>query len=497
MKKICLLLILSMILIIGCGDNSSSKSNETNSAKETVEAETEIFKYVAAYLPDKTYGGYEFRFVVPEDGLYDIVTTAVVEEETGDTINDAIYQRNRVIEEKYDIVFKQISVPDYPVLKENFRKSVASASDDFDLGMMISRDAWEIALTGAVVPVNKLPYLDISQPWYSQDVNSEISINGKLYFAYSDECVNMFEQTMCVLFNKKLVDDLSLGNLYDLVTDNKWTVDKFFDLARPAAADLDGDGTMTDTDRYGILMHTDLFYPCFWVSSGVKTVSKDADDLLIFTGQSEKLFTILEKVYQNVYGSGQKIHFDIWRDKITSYPYVPGTEDQRKVSNLQFQDNKGLFLVHCIGVVSTLRAMEADFGILPFPKYDEAQAKYYSRVADGWLHCVPVTNSDLERTSIIMESLAVESKNITVPAYMETALRTKFTRDDDSAEMLDIIHADRTMDLGDVFYMFLVRAIYTDILGGASNKFASAVESRLNAINKEFDKANEIALALE
>jgi len=484
-----------MTFIISCAANQP-KSNETNSAKETIELETEVFRYAAAYLPDKTYGGYEFRIVVPEDGLYDVVTTAVVEEESGDTINDAIYQRNRVIEEKYDMVFRQISVADYPALKENFRKSTAAASDDFDLGMMIARDAWEIALTGAVVPVNRLPYLDISQPWYSQDVNSEISINGKLYFAYSDECLTMFEQTMCVLFNKKLVDDLSLDNMYNLVTDNKWTVDKFFDLARTAVADLDGDGIMTDIDRYGILMHNDLFYPCFWVSSGIKTVSKDADDLLIFTGQSEKLFGILEKVYQNIYG-GEKIHFDIWRDKITSYTYVAGTEDQRKVSNMQFQDNKGLFLVHCIGAVSTLRAMDADFGILPFPKYDESQIKYYSRVADGWINCVPVTNSDLERTSIIMESLAVESKNITVPAYMETALRTKFMRDNDSAEMLDIIHADRTMDLGDVFYLFAVRNVYTSVLIEGKNNFASAVESKLNAINKELDKANETALALE
>lgn len=497
MKILCLILVLVLLagIAAGCGGAPVSH-DETDPVKETAEAGTEQMKYAADYLPAKTFGGYEFRIVVPEDDLYDVMTTAVVEEETGDTVKDAIYRRNRLIEEEYGVTFRQISMPDYMALKTNFVKSVAADSDDFDLGMLIARDAWAVALTGALVPVNKLPYIDVTQPWYSHDVNSEITINGKLYFAYSDECLTMFEQTMCVMFNKKLADDLSLGNMYNIVADNMWTTDKFFGSARTAAADLNGDGVMTDTDRYGILMHYDLFYPCFWVSSGVKTVGKDENDLLIFTGQSEKLFNILDKVYQNMNG-GEKIYFDIWRDKITSYSYISGTEDQRKVSNMQFQNDSGLFLIHCIGAVSTLRAMDADFGILPFPKYDEEQVKYYSRVADGWINCVPVTAQDTERTSIIMEALAVESKNVTVPAYMETALRTKFTRDNDSAEMLDIIHADRTMDIGDVFYMTAVRDVYMNVFTSGKNNFASAVEAKLNAINKELAKANDTALELE
>ena len=495
MKIICLMLISAMVFIIGCGE--SSNVSETDFVKETSEPETTELKYTAAYLPDKTYGGYEFRITVADGNLWDCTTAAHVDEETGDTVNDAIYQRNLQVAERYNIKFVQNLTPDLETLRVTFNKSTQADSDDFDLCMLISRHAWAAALNGSVVPVHKLPYLDISQPWYSHDVNSEISINNKLYFAYIDECLNMFENTLCVLFNKKLVDDLAFGDIYSLVNENKWIIDKFFDLAKATSADLNGDGEMTDSDRYGILSQFDMLYPCFWVSSEIKTVSKDTDDLLVFTGDNEKLFNLLDKIYRNIY-DGEKIYFDTFKDKITSFSYQAGDQtQQRRVSASQFESNLGLFYVIGVGQIPKLRAMETDFGILPFPKYDESQAKYYSRVIDGWINCVPVTAPDLERTSIIMEALAVESRNITIPAYFETALRTKYARDNESQEMLDIIYAYKTMDIGDTFYYEQVRLIYTDLLVAKRNNFASAVESNFNSINNELNKANETALALE
>jgi len=506
-KIICLLLVMIMaflpVIASSCGGESSGNINETNTSTDspenknddTMKTDAEPTKYVAGYLPEKNYDGYEFRMVAYDGTDWDLTTAANIEEETGDTVNDAIYKRNRLIEEKYNINFKQIGSPYYYDLTSTFKKSTTAGSDDFDLCMLIARDAWATALTGTVVPVINLPYLDISQPWYVQEVNRHITINNKLYFAYSDECLNMFEFTICIMFNKKLVEDFALDNMYNLVKNNKWTIDKFFEMSKGIVADLDGDGVMTDTDRYGILAQNDMLYPNFWVSSGIKTVNKDVDDLLVFTGDNEKLYNVLEKTYQNLFG-GDKIFFDTFSDRITSYQHGGG-DDIRRVATMQFEDNLGLFFVTMIGVIPTLRAMETDFGILPFPKYDEAQEKYYARVVDGWINCVPNYAPNLERTSIIMEALAVESRNYTIPAYFETALRTKHARDDESQEMLDIIHANRTMDLGDTLYMDPVRNIYSGVLNAKKDNFASAVEKALNSVNRTLEKANDAALALD
>ena len=504
-KKMVLILILILTaaagFIAGCGGGTQistvgSDPQADLSGGEPPETDAGPERYSADYLPAKNFGGYEFRVVAPEkDSIDGLTTDADIEEINGDIVNDALYNRNRLIEERYNIKFRQIGVPDFATLTATFKKCVTAGADDFDLGMMISRDAWAQAISGTIISVDNLPYLDISQPWYASEVNAHISIGGKLYFAYSDECLNMFEQTLNVMFNKQLAADLALDNMYTLVSGGKWTVDKFFEFARAAAADLDGDGEMTDTDRYGILSQFDMLYPCFWVSSGIKTVSKDENDLLVFTGDSEKLFNILEKTHQNIFG-GEMIYFDTFQNRITSYQHQGG-DDARRVSRVQFENDKGLFLVMHIGAIPKLRAMDTDFGILPFPKYDEAQEKYYSRVIDGWINCVPVTNTDPERTSVIMEALAVESKNFVIPAYFETALRTKHARDDESQEMLDIIHANRTMDLGDTFYMTPVRDIYIGVLNGKKNNFASAVERSMNTVNRALQTANEAAMALD
>lgn len=489
------LCITSLAACAGNGDMASGTEQDSTSASQAPTTQ-EDNSFKADYLPDVNYDGYEFRMVTVANGTYDLITTANITDETGEVVNDAIYKRNRLVEDRYGIKIKQIDVADYQAMTDTFKKSTTAGSDDFDLCMLISRDAWATALTGAVLPVKDLPYLDVTQPWYAQDVNSEITIGGELYFAYSDECLNMFEQTMLITFNKQIAQDLELDDLYTTVKDGSWTQDKFFQYAKAAVADLDGDGTMSDTDRYGILSMSDFFYPTFWVSSGIKTVSKDDNDLLTFTGTDEKLFTVLENVYQNIFG-GEKIFFDVWNDKITSYTYVKGTEDQRKVSRMQFENNLGLFFVVNLGIIPVMRGMETDFGILPFPKADESQDKYYSRVIDGWINCVPVTASDPSRTSVIMEALAVESRNITIPAYFETALRTKYARDDESQEMLDIIYAGRTMDLGDTFYMDPIRNIFVNVLVGKKNNFASAVEAKTPAVEKALKKANDAAALLK
>ena len=498
---ISLILVLAIAagLFAGCGGGSPSSGNDGKSAAETDAADAETPEdvpegnagktvYSAGYLPEVNYGGYEFR-MVSATGYENPILFAAVEEETGDTVADAVYKRNRIIEERYGIKFKQIGVAAWDNLTPLFQKSTKADTDDFDLCMMISRDAWAMALTGAVVPVNKLPHLNITQPWYAHDVNSHITINNKLYFAYSDECLHMFASALCIMFNKKLVEDFALENMYGLVNESKWTIDKFFELSKVAAADMDGDGIMTETDRYGILSQADMFYPCFWVSSGIKTVSKDSDDLLIFTGDGEKLYNVLDKIYQNVFG-GDKIYFDSFTDHAWA-------DESRAFTRKQFENNLGLFLVAPVDNIPALRAMETDFGIIPFPKYDEAQEKYYSRVVDGWIYCVPSYAPNLERTSVVMEALAVESKNITVPAYMDTALRTKYARDDDSQDMLDIIHANRTMDLGDTFYMDPVRNIYVDVFRAKKDNFASAVEKKTSSVDKQLQKANDAALTLE
>lgn len=81
--------------------------------------------------------------------------------------------------------------------------------------------------------------------------------------------------------------------------------------------------------------------------------------------------------------------------------------------------------------VSYLRDMKDDFGIVPWPKYDESSDGYAANVDAGTdLFVVPITTADAERTSIILEALCAEGYRSVIPAYYEVALQKKYTRDD-------------------------------------------------------------------
>ena len=489
-----LALFVFMAIAAGCNSKGSpgGESKSTEEGSQAAPESTTEFRYASSALPDAKYGGYEFRVLSTPNTVYGINTAFDIEEETGSGVDDAIYKRNRIVEERYDVKMKQIEGKAWDDCVSRFKKSVNAGSDDFDMCMLISREAWPAAISGQVARIDQLPYLDITQPWYAHYINSEITIGGKLLFAYSDECLNVFEQTLCVFFNKKIVENLALPNIYSLVNESKWTIDKFFEYSKAATSDMDGDGAWTDADRYGTVTQTDMIYPCFWVSSGIKTVSKDANDLLVFVRNDEKLFGLLEKVRQNIF-EGPKNVYDAFTEKFATIKGI-GTEPERNVSTQQFANDLALFYVKNIGEATNMRSLETDFGIVPFPKYDEAQDKYLSRIIDGWINVVPVTNTDFERTSVIMEAVAIEAKNIVVPAYFEVALRNKYTRDNESQEMLDIIHDNMAMDLGDTFYMDPVRNLYVGAM--KAGNFASAVEKKANSIDKALSKANDMAESL-
>jgi len=84
--------------------------------------------------------------------------------------------------------------------------------------------------------------------------------------------------------------------------------------------------------------------------------------------------------------------------------------------------------------------MEADFGILPFPMWDEIQESYRSYAnPSAPSFAIPSTVSNLERTGIIMEALSAEGYRTIIPEYYDVILKVRDTRDDESELSIDFI----------------------------------------------------------
>ena len=138
--------------------------------------------------------------------------------------------------------------------------------------------------------------------------------------------------------------------------------------------------------------------------------------------------------------------------------------------------------------------MEGDFGILPLPKYDVSQEKYRSPVNpySGAVIGVPPTVSDFERTGIILEAMAAESRYTLLPAYYDTLLMRKYIRDDESSDMLDIIFSNIVYDTGAVYNF---GNVFTDFIGLASNNDRNVIslyERRLGVMEKDIAKTIDL-----
>ena len=127
------------------------------------------------------------------------------------------------------------------------------------------------------------------------------------------------------------------------------------------------------------------------------------------------------------------------------------------------EENRNLFHFGILTSAALFRDMESDFGILPMPKFDEAQEEYVLDYAQGSvLWAVPVTASDYDLTAKFCEIFGHYSQEYIVPAYYETTLQDKFSRDADTREMLTIIRNSIRMTLDGYFsYCFTPTPITT------------------------------------
>jgi hypothetical protein len=131
--------------------------------------------------------------------------------------------------------------------------------------------------------------------------------------------------------------------------------------------------------------------------------------------------------------------------------------------------------------------MEADFGIVPIPKWDESQADYRCTVNFHVSTCItiPITDGDPERTGVFLEALGCKSKYTLQPAYYDIALNGKYVRDEESSDMLDIIFANRVYDIGLIGDFAGIRGTIDTMVDKDDRNFVSQMEKARPKIEKD------------
>ena len=106
-------------------------------------------------------------------------------------------------------------------------------------------------------------------------------------------------------------------------------------------------------------------------------------------------------------------------------------------------------LTHAVRIFTDV---EDDYGILPYPKWDENQSGYYT-MSDGSspLIAVPKTVKDTDFVGMITEAMAAESYKQVTPVIYDIALKVRGARDEESLEVIDLATRSGVVDFGFVF----------------------------------------------
>jgi len=242
-----------------------------------------------------------------------------------------------------------------------------------------------------------------------------------------------------MLINNKLQKEYSLPDLYEVVFDGKWTLDYMNDLVKTVHRDLNGDGIMDENDQFGCVFDNVNQVDGFMQASNIKMITKDEHDIPFLDFEMEKITTLVEKTYDLLYENPGVMTFAI--------------DGSVSVLMNMFHNNQTLIApVVLHDVVAEFRDMEADYSIIPYPKFDEDQDKYYSRIQDGATFiCVPVNCAETEIVGAFMEAMGSESYNNLTHVYFDIAMKVKHARDETSAKMLDIVREGAYLNFASIY----------------------------------------------
>lgn len=435
-----LLLLAVLLMLTSCGGEVTSTENditmevpETEEISETTEVSETTTTDPFDELENIDFDGRDFNFI----GRLQYEDELCIDEMNGDVLNDAVFTRNQRVMEKFNVNFTwEIGTNEYSDLGKN---SILAGEDIYDVIMIHSRMAFNFMQQELLHDWNEgMPYNDLSAPWWSQDMRENIAIGNKIYFMSGDISYYFLADTQIMLFNKQIFTDLGMGFPYQTVRDGKWTFDAMTKLAAQGTWDVNGDGIIEAKNDHIGYITTRWRGPNFcYIAQGTRLVTLDDNMMPELSLNKERAADIYMR-YMEFLNS----------DSAIMNGEVESTEMMQ-----QWMSGRIMFFDGLLKYASNMRDMQDDFGIIPLPKYDEAQESYYSTPGAGInFFSVPVTVRDTECVSAVLEGLAILGHQDIIPTYYETVLKSKFTRDEESAEMLDLIRENIIVDFGAQIY---------------------------------------------
>ena len=510
MKKIivCLLCLFLIGSAISCTTPNTPSTDETKaeqtSASDGTSASTgeeSQDPYVDEIGEDVRFEGTDIRVIAASQSSNSIILAP--EADTAELVNSAVYNRNLAVEDRLGvslILVDAISWDDglYDIIYE----SLNANSDDYDL--IVGYGVVNIGLAAENMMANLLEveHLDLTKAYWNEKFSTNASYGDRVYWATGDISYNYLTSLYGCYVSKQVWAD-SVANeesrsLYQVIEDGDWTYEALLGYSQLAERDMDGDLTINhEKDQVGLIGSPSHICNSLYFAMGGTYSQRDESGALSFSLESEKTMDLYAKLYglftapKGVYNCGDG---SIWNDfaAINS-----------------FTQNRALFYIKQLEVVmmDVFRNMKPDdaFSVVVLPKNDEKQTEYHTLTFNGHpIVGIPYT-VPAERLSAVgatMELMASEGYQTVYPAFYETAMKTRYSRDEESAKMIDMLRDSATSDFAYIWSQRItgsggVEMLLSNSINSGKAELSSTVASHIGAYNESLSSLLERLSALQ
>ncbi|MBE6586144.1 MAG: hypothetical protein E7645_06435 [Ruminococcaceae bacterium] len=474
-----IMLLSSLMVFTSCAEN---KENEKNPEKQTsvstvtpgnsneAASEGETEKYVAYDKIEKEK--FDREFVILSRG--DMKDEFEVEKITGEILSDLIYERNTVVSEDLDISIEVVDGGEYNEVNNELIRQVTSNDDDYDMFTGHKVAFMNCATGNYLYDLNEISTMNLDAPYWDQACRENLSIMGKNFMMTGDLDPASMLISACFVFNKELNKELGKTEPYELVDNKKWTLDNYLAQIQDVSQDLNNDGAYSaQDDRFSTTIWSlDGGFSMFYGAGG-RFVSVNADGEPELTYSSERVIDIYEKLYKVVVSENA-----FW---------LPVTQiGDYGVNYSIFTEGRALYCDITLAKISSFLAdMDADYGIVPVPKYDEAQDEYLSFVNGASpFAMVAQTEKTPDFVGTVLEAMSAYNYDNITPKMFEIVTKLQSARDPDSSRMVDYIIRNRVYDFG----YFMDLELTNVVMQGLSNN-SETIASDLKSKNRAAERA--------
>lgn len=483
-----LIIILVFSLLLSCSDTGQEKNDDiknTETSEHNTE-ETTVSDRELSDLPDKyDLEEYEYR-IMNSDYSWDnfrcnLINTTDI---SGEILNDTVYNRNTMLQEKYNFKITEISTGTADPTT-NLVKMVLSGDDVCDVAVCTITNALKSVYTNAFMDVEDVPNINIKKRYWDQEMIEQLALKGTVYFLSGDILLSDDDSLTFTMFNREMADDYSMENLYDVTRAGKWTYDKMIECIKVVYTDLNNDGKYDQNDIIGVLFHQSTSFSAYMASCNVSLSYTDSENNIQLLSDTAHAVDAYDKLAELLRTPGYAYN---WAN-------FGSAETQANVIISMFENKQVLFSNAIISQVRRFyRNINTNFGVLPMPKLSETQEQYITSGTGMHALFIPITNKNLEKTGFVTEALAAESYQLT-DAYYYTALESKYTRDAESFEMIKLGTERIIYDMAAIYgwgslYSSLNNALhngiaFSSIYASGKNAAAKDIEKFLSSIEKK------------